>query len=185
MLLRPLARADRAPLARLLEASGAFTPEEVAVALELIDLGTAAPPDPHYQFVVAAEPAPDGQGGEGGAVLGYACFGEAPMTEGSWDLYWIAVDPATQGRGVGRALLREAEARVAARGGRQLLAETAGKPSYAATRAFYLACDYREVARVPDFYRVGDDKVIYARGVAPTASAPAGERAGNTPEVPA
>jgi ribosomal protein S18 acetylase RimI-like enzyme len=57
--------------------------------------------------------------------------------------------------------MRAAEAAVQAAGGRQVLVETASKPSYAATRAFYERIGYREVARVPDFYAVGDDKVVY------------------------
>ena len=85
------------------------------------------------------------------------------MTKGTFDLYWIAVDPAHQGRGVGRALLSASEDAIRGAGGRMLLVETAGKPAYAATRAVYAACGYREVARVPDFYEDGDDKVVFAR----------------------
>lgn len=85
------------------------------------------------------------------------------MTEGTFDLYWIAVDPARQGTGIGRALLAAVEELVRAEGGRMMLVETAGKPAYAATRAVYAACGYREVARVPDFYEDGDDKIVYAR----------------------
>lgn len=154
--LRSLRPADREPLLTLLRATGSFDPAEVEVALELIDLGRADPPDAHYRFLVADDP-------DTGQVLGYACWGHAPMTEGVYDLYWIAVDPAAQGRGVGRALMAAAEERVRAEGGRMVLVETASKPSYAATRAFYEAIGYREEARVRDFYRVGDDKVIYAR----------------------
>ena len=85
------------------------------------------------------------------------------MTKGTFDLYWIAVDPARQGRGIGRELLRAAEEAILAEGGRLLLVETAGKPAYAPTRAAYLAWGYTEVARVPDFYEDGDDKIVYAR----------------------
>lgn len=96
-------------------------------------------------------------------MAGYACFGSTPLTKGTWDLYWIAVDPAQQGRGIGRALLSAVEVSIREEGGRMLLVETAGKASYGKTRAMYLACGYRELARVPEFYDVGDDKVIYGR----------------------
>jgi ribosomal protein S18 acetylase RimI-like enzyme len=134
-------------------ATGAFTEEEVGVALELVDEGLL-PGGGGYEFLVAEGPA--------GEVLGYSCFGSTPLTEGTYDLYWIAVNPSLQGRGVGRALVRASEDAVRRQGGRLLLVETASKPSYDATRAFYARVGYREVARVPDFYRPGDDKVILA-----------------------
>jgi len=98
-----------------------------------------------------------------GEVAGYACFGATPTTDGTQDLYWIAVDPAAQGAGIGRRLLGAVEDALRGEGARLLLVETASKPSYAGTRAFYDACGYELVARVPDFYAPGDDKVIYAR----------------------
>ena len=152
--LRRLAPADRGPIERLLRATGAFREDEIAVALELVD----AEPAQGYSFLVAEAQ---------GEVAGYACFGATPMTQGTFDLYWIAVDPARQGQGIGRALLRGAEDAIREEGGRLLLVETAGKEAYAATRAVYEACGYREVARVPDFYAEGDDKVVYARRLGP------------------
>lgn len=151
--LRQLRKSDRASLERILHATCAFDSAEIAVALELIDEGEAPVPD-GYRFVVAEL---------GGTVVGYTCHGLIPLSDGSYDLYWIAVDPACQGRGIGRALMREVERRVAASGGRWVLLETAGKPSYAATRAFYLAIGYQEVARIADFYRLGDDRITYGR----------------------
>lgn len=136
-----------------MRATGVFSDAEVDVALELVD----APASEGYRFVVAELD---------GSVAGYACFGATPMTEGTHDLYWIAVDPALHGRGIGTELMRAVEAALAAEGARLLLVETASKPSYAPTRRFYEnhpGC--REVARVPDFYAVGDDKVIYALSI--------------------
>ena len=132
VLVRGMRPADRAPLARVLGRlceQGSFTPEEARVALELIDVGLL-PGQPDYRFLVAeVADAPDTQG----IVAGYACFGDAPMTDRVVDLYWIGIDPALQGRSIGRALLSEVERAVQASGGRMLIAETAGKPSYAAT----------------------------------------------------
>jgi ribosomal protein S18 acetylase RimI-like enzyme len=148
--LRPLVPADREPIARLLRDTGAFSEEEIVVALELID----APESAGYRFAVAVRDE---------RVVGYACWGSTPLTDRVYDLYWIAVDPTAQGAGVGRSLLEVAESAVRSERGRMLLIETASKPSYDKTRAFYLKCEYVEVARIPDFYREGDDKVVYAK----------------------
>lgn len=100
-------------------------------------------------------------------VVGYACYGPTLLGEGVYDLYWLAVAPDSQGCGIGGALLRAVEGAVRAAGGRMLLIETASKPSYARTRAFYEHEGYSETARVPDFYREGDDKIIYAKRFRP------------------
>lgn len=149
-VLRPLRRADRAEIERIVRATRAFREDEVAVAMELVD----ADESEGYRFVVAEVE---------GKVAGYACFGATPLTIGTWDLYWIAVDPAMQGKKIGRSLFHAAVDAVRAERGRMLLIETGGKASYGATRNAYLAWGCREVARVPDFYEVGDDKVVYAR----------------------
>lgn len=151
--LRALEPRDRATLAALLVGTDMFYEPEIAVALELIDLGLT-PGGGGYEFVVAER---------GDGAVGYACFGLNPMSDGVHDLYWIAVDRVQQGGGVGRKLLAHVEERVRASGGRCLMIETGGKASYLPTRAFYLACGYREVARLEDFFRIGDDKLIYSK----------------------
>jgi ribosomal protein S18 acetylase RimI-like enzyme len=149
--LRPLRRSDRAALEAILRATRVFNDAEVAVALELID----SPESLGYRFLVA-ERADDG------SPVGYSCFGATPMTDGVFDLYWIAVDPALHGAGVGRSLMRASEDAIRAEGGRMMMIETASKRSYDKTRAFYEKYGCPEVARIRDFYAVGDDKVIYA-----------------------
>jgi len=166
--LRDLRAGDRAPIATLLHATAAFTDEEVGVALELIDerlaVGTEQTED--YRFFIAELDLPAaGDAARSARVVGYVCYGRAPLSDGVFDVYWIAVDPNVQGRGTGRALLRAVEAEVRRRGGRTILIETGGKASYAPTRAFYECAGWVEIARIPDFFRVGDDKVIYGRRV--------------------
>jgi ribosomal protein S18 acetylase RimI-like enzyme len=163
MRIAPLRLSDRARLSELLVATGAFNADEVEVALSLFDLssesmdgrGAGAETAQHdYEFLGAYD---------GDRLMGYACFGPAPSTDGTWDLYWLAVDPAAQGRGMGRAMLGEVERLLDARGARMLVAETSGRPDYAATRAFYLATGYVEAARVRDFYAPADDRIMLHR----------------------
>jgi ribosomal protein S18 acetylase RimI-like enzyme len=162
--LRELRAADRAPIAALLRATAAFTEEEVGVALELVDVALSKrverPDD--YRFLVADAP----DGAHGARVAGYVCWGLASMSDGVFDVYWIAVDPTLQRHGIGARLLRAVESDVARRGGRTILIETGGKESYAPTRRFYERAGYAEAARIPDFFRVGDDKVTFMRRVA-------------------
>jgi ribosomal protein S18 acetylase RimI-like enzyme len=150
--LRPLSRADRPAIEKILRDCGAFTPEEVETALALVDAGLAG--DPDYDLLVAED---------AGAVGGYACYGRSPFTLATYDLYWIAVDPKAQGRGVGRALLAGVESAVTRAGGALLLADTAAKPSYARTRAFYESAGYVVEARIRDYYAPGDDRITYAK----------------------
>jgi GNAT superfamily N-acetyltransferase len=98
-----------------------------------------------------------------GEILGFACYGQRPLTEGTFDLYWIGVGQNQQGRGVGKALIAEVEKRVHNQAGRLLIAETAGKPAFEPTRRFYLAAGYELEARIRDFYKAGDDLVIFTK----------------------
>jgi len=107
---------------------------------------------------------------EGDDVLGYACFGPVPLTAGVYDLYWIAVDPAARGNGIGRALMEQMEAEVKARGGRLILIETSGTLPYAPTRRFYESCGYRYQAVIHDFYAIGDDLITYGKVLVPATT---------------
>ena len=151
---RELRHADRAPIHTLLSSSGFFNPEELEVAMELVDDRLLEGEHSHYRFLVAER---------GSRVAGYACWGPIPGTEESVDLYWIAVDPAFQGSGVGRALLTAAERWIAEAGRRRVWVETAGRPQYKPTREFYLACGYRIAAELEGFYAPGDDKVMFLK----------------------
>jgi ribosomal protein S18 acetylase RimI-like enzyme len=154
--LRWLNPADLPAIATLLEANRPiFSDQECRVALELVEESLAKPDDPDpYQALVAEQD--DG-------IVGYACFGAIPLTDGAYDLYWIAVHPAHQHRGIGRALLRRCEHEIVQQGGRLIAVETSGRDEYDATREFYTATGYEQTARIRDFYRIGDDKVMYVK----------------------
>ncbi len=152
--VRPLRRADRGPLRGLLVATGMFTEAEVEIALELIDIVLDSRDQKNYIINVAED---------GEKVLGSYCIGPTPATQGTFDLYWIAVSPGQQGKGVGGALNSHAEGLVRSLGGRLLIAETSSQPRYEKTRTFYLHHGYSEVARIPGYYRPDDDLVVYGK----------------------
>jgi ribosomal protein S18 acetylase RimI-like enzyme len=145
---------DKNPVLRILEKTGMFTPEEIDVALELIDAWLSKPEQKDYIIRTAEY--------EGG-VAGYVCYGPTPATEGTFDLYWVAVDPALQGRGIGKELLHFTEEAVRTQGGRLLVIETSSREKYRPTQAFYEKNGYRVEARIEDFYRSGDDRLIFTR----------------------
>jgi ribosomal protein S18 acetylase RimI-like enzyme len=104
---------------------------------------------------------------EGEEVLGFACFGPHPLTEGTFDLYWICTAREARGRGIGGALLVRVEAEVRARGGRLLVVETSSTPDYSSARCFYERYGYRYESVVRDFYAPDDDLILYAKPLVP------------------
>ncbi|NMC65121.1 MAG: GNAT family N-acetyltransferase [Acidobacteria bacterium] len=139
----------------IIRATRFFVPDEIKVAEELIDIYLSQPDQQDYQIVVIED--------QSGKVTGYMTYGPTPLTEGTWDLYWIAVSPEVQGQGYGQLLVRYLENEVKKKGGRLVMIETSSQPKYLPTRKFYEKLGYREMARIPDFYRPGDDRVIFGK----------------------
>ena len=151
-LLEP---ADLPALRRLVTEAGVFSDAEIELAVSLAESALAhGAEESGHHFLCASR---------GGRLLGYTCYGPIDGTLGSFDLYWIVVDAAGQGRGLGRQLLARTEELVRAQGGRRLFAETSGRADYAPTRAFYERAGYRAEARLADFYAPGDDRVTYGK----------------------
>jgi ribosomal protein S18 acetylase RimI-like enzyme len=150
--LRPVGRAHRARLEGLTRDTGFFREEEVATAVELLDESLAG--DEDYQFLGAFD---------GDQMIGYACWGPTPGTEQTYDLYWIVVDRAQQGRGIGTQLLGEVEQRLTTHDARLIVVETSSRSDYTPTRGFYEARGYTRAATIPAYYAPGDDLVIYTK----------------------
>jgi GNAT superfamily N-acetyltransferase len=150
-VLRTLCAADRARLEAITRATGVFRDSETAVALEVFDAAVSGSAD--YAALAADID---------GRLAGWICWGPTPCTIGTFDLYWMAVDPERQGSGVGTALLEEMERRLAGVA-RLVVVETSGRPDYHDTRAFYQSRGYRISAIIPEFYAPGDDQVVYVK----------------------
>ena len=119
-------------------------------ALELID-AALQPNHPDYKVLVALKQ---------DQVAGYVCYGPTPMTEGTWDLYWIASDPKFRGQGVGTGLVSAMEGELRRVSARQVRIETSATEDYGPARGFYRSMNYAEEARFRDFYKLGDDLII-------------------------
>lgn len=138
----------------LVAATGFFRPDEVEVAKELVEERLAKGLDSGYYFWFADF---------GCGLAGYVCYGPTPCTVGTFDLYWIVVHPRHQGSGLGRRLSAMAEDSAREMGGRRIYVETAGKEQYKSTREFYDRVGFTQTAVLPDFYDIGDAKVIYQK----------------------
>jgi len=147
--------ADRDALEAVIRSDATFKPDEVAVALELVDAGLGGSSD--YEIRVADAD---------GAIAGYVCFGPTPMTRTTYDLYWIVVDAGARGRGVAGALLAAMEDELRRTGGGNVRVETSETEAYGAARSLYARHGYPEVARLTDFYAPGDALIIYYKRIA-------------------
>ena len=156
LLIRPLQMGDTAAVREILIACDVFTAEEVDVASQLMMESLASGLDGDYPLFVAEAT---------GLVCGYVCVGKTPLTVSTWHLYWLCVHPAKQRLGIGRALQEYAESFVRSRGGERLALETSSRPDYERTRLFYRRAGYMQVGSIPDFYKRGDDCVMFCKAL--------------------
>jgi ribosomal protein S18 acetylase RimI-like enzyme len=158
-MIRPFTRDDREPVMDLLRATGNFNAAELAIADEVIGIVIDRPDQRDYYSFVAETALPESHSG----IAGFLVIGPVPATTGSWHMYWIAVHPASYGKGIGAALQLHAEDFVRRRDGYWLLAETSSQPGYQRARAFYRKQGYCELARVADYYKPSDDLLLFGK----------------------
>lgn len=127
--------------------------DEVTCALE-VATAAAQPGNPDYLARC---------GFVDGALAAFIIYGPTPMTQGTYDLYWIATHPRVRRSGLASRLVAEMEQDLRGRGGRLVRVETSGTEEYGGTRGFYDARGYLETARLPEFYKPGDDLVILTK----------------------
>ena len=145
---------DAERIARLVRITGFFNEAEVEIAAELVQERLAKGDASGYHFILAEHY---------GRLAGYACYGPIAGTAASFDLYWIAVHPDYQGKGLGRRLLTDTERLIKRDGGTRVYVDTSQRVQYASTRAFYESCAYRLESVLSDYYGPGDGKVIYCK----------------------
>jgi len=145
---------EAAQIVAVARAARIFTDEEIAVVQELIDDYVARGEASSYRFLSCRQ---------NGRLVGFACYGRRPMTQCTFDLYWICSVPDVRHKGVGSALLGQVEQDIHSLGGRLLMVETSGLPEYEPARRFYESHGYRREVIIADFYAEGDDLVLYSK----------------------
>lgn len=159
---------DRPRIAALLASLEVFTEDERAVALELCDHRLDHPSSDDYRFILAfAAAAPD-------KLAGYLCYGRTPMTQSTYDLYWLGTSPELARSGVARRLVSSMEDEIARAGGGLIRVETGSREGHGAAVHFYDAVGFTRSATLGGFYAPDDDLIIFTRRVpgAPIDDAP-------------
>jgi GNAT superfamily N-acetyltransferase len=153
-MIRKLKPGDPELLKNMLDRISNFSSQEVDIAMELINIAAYNPEQTDYHIFIYENE---------GKVSGYHCIGKRPLTDATYDLYWIAADPEAGIKGIGKSLLEHAENFVLQNNGRWILAETSSKESYSNTRNFYMKNNYSIVAQINDFYSLGDNLIIFGK----------------------
>jgi len=154
--IRPACLEDKQKVLSFLSASSIFRDNELRIAEQVFDDAVKEGVGGEYLSYVAEQD---------GKIAGWICFGPAPCTVGTYDIYWIAVDPAKRGNGLGSALINFAENKIKNSNGRMIVIETSSSNLYLPTRSFYTKKGYLQMASVDNFYAPGDGKVVYAKFV--------------------
>jgi len=155
--IRKVSADDRPELLGIINGTGNLSAEERDCAVELLDIYLNDPLQKDYFFIAAADCS--------NRPIGYVCYGKTPLTDAVYDLYWILVHPDKRRSGIGKNLLEHAEEILEREGARVLVAETSGLKTYEAARGFYLRNGFIEEARIREFYKPGDDLVVYVKRI--------------------
>jgi ribosomal protein S18 acetylase RimI-like enzyme len=154
-MIRKLIKDDKEKIKQILIDTEHFNDDEVNIAIELID--EYLDDEKQEDYIIQVYRADDN------TAAGYICYGKRPLTDMTYDLYWIAVDPNIHGKGIGSSLVRFMEEDLRSRDGNLILIETSGKEAYENERKFYVKNGYEVQTIIKDFYRRGDDLVIYRK----------------------
>ena len=127
----------------------------MACAIELLEAVLAPPEGNTYEARVLV--------GDDDRPLSYACFGQTPMTDATFDLYWMVTSSAVRGQGLGARLLTALEQELGERGARNLRVETSSLEGQGGALRFYERCGYRVAGTIADFYRPGDDLITLVK----------------------
>ena len=145
---------ERDEIRQILDSTGFFYDYEIDVAVEIADEYLSREDHNGYYFIGAYL---------NNKLIGFTTYGEIPCTKASYDLYWIAVHNDYRGKGLGLKLLQETEKHILGMQGKRVYIETSSTEKYAPTQGFYFRAGYILEARLRDYYKDGDDKLMYSK----------------------
>jgi ribosomal protein S18 acetylase RimI-like enzyme len=153
-MIRPALPNDKDAMTSLFSALNLFNPDELQFMSELVDnfinktLGEG-----HYWIV----------NDDNNVISSAAYYAPESFGQNVYNLYFIGVLPSEQGKGIGSSMLEYVEKHLKELKQRLLLVETSGMPNFAKTREFYSKNNYEKEATIREYYKEGDDKVIYRK----------------------
>jgi ribosomal protein S18 acetylase RimI-like enzyme len=146
---------DTDSIMNLADAIGLFEGEELEVLGDMLSGYFKGSLGENHSWIVCDD----------GGVVGVGYFAPEQYAYGVYNLYFIAVHPKHQGKGNGTAMLNYVEKTLTEQGERLLLVETSSLPNFEMTRKFYHKQGYEEEARIREFYKPGDDKIIFRKAL--------------------
>ena len=136
--------------------TGVFRPKEIDVLGELIDEMSSNNETTYRTLSIY----------EGEDLAAFAIFGRTPLTDFSWDVYWLVVSPKEQGKGLGGRIMKEVEKIMTCGAGNAVIrVETSTREEYAGARKFYEGKGFRKVGIIEDFYSKADGLVVYVKNI--------------------
>jgi GNAT superfamily N-acetyltransferase len=153
-MIRPTVPEDASELLAITAGTGLFTPADVETLREVLADYFAETRDQGHRCHTYEQD---------GKPIGFVYFAAAPMTDRTWDLWWIVVNKKIQAKGLGGKMLKFAEEAAKGEKGRLMEVPTSGLPTYENTRKFYLKSGYDVAAVLKDHYADGHDMVIFSK----------------------
>ncbi len=159
-VIGPIVVEDHPQLLALAVATGLFTPLAAKELLQpTLDAVRDAIEDLGHRILASRT-------SDSSRVTGWTYFARDPHVGDVWNVWWFGVHPDDHGSGVAQALLHEVEHILRQEGARVVVIETSDADALARARHFYERSGYRQCGTVPDFYEMGEGKVIYAKSLA-------------------
>ena len=156
-MIRAIVPDDRDNLIALIKAIGLFEPGEVAEVINLLTEHFSGKRSSQGRWFTDDD---------SGSLISVAYAAPERMTEDTWNLYLIAVDPHYQKQKRGATLLEYVEKTLVELEARILLVETLAIDEFDYVRKFYRKSGFEEEARIREFYAAGVDKVIFWKALA-------------------
>ncbi len=92
-------------------------------------------------------------------AIGY-CMPEK-LTDGTYNLLAIGVSQDVQRNGIASQMMNYIEQLLKQKDGRLLIVETSSDDAQIGARKFYQKIGYKQIAEIKDFWKEGEDKIIF------------------------